>query len=814
MKFIWSDSIRNIFLRIKLEPLYNNAFYFFANTVSGSFFGFLFWWYTARYFESDFVGQAVVIITTAQLITTISNFGLSFSLIRFLPSSGNKSNLINFAFTFVGLATILLSLLILLIGPGISPSLSIFNSFVVSAGFIFFVLILAFYQLSYPILASFRRGKTLFWLSTFAGLSRIGCVMLFAQYSNSAPALIISYSAPMLVGYLYLIRIVLPSTVTDFSLKINMDLNQMRRLLSYSGSSYLGNILHDLPYMVLPHIVANLIGFAAAAYFYIIWQFFGLLVTISNSISLSLFVEGSYRFNNLRILTKRTIASVVVVTVSIVFVVLILAPIILNFFGNDYAYHGLTPFLIVTFSAIPASILIAKIAEFRVKKYLRPVIIAFLIIAITSLAPALFGHYKTLEGLAWFWLFGQSFAALFILYVDRVTSEISDSASVIIAHPMDSFVPDQGGGIRYLMNILKVFSAHGWSILVLGTKSHKRVPTSEPWCQVDISIQNESSPIFWLRYLFLLYLKLPFLKISPTAIIISHRMDCMLPFVIFKPRNPKVMVSASPAYYLRVHYPFFFKCFGWLYRIVESICVQGVNFVVPTDLTTRRYYVHHQPQALLTPCLPSPINLKEFPLISREKARSAIDLPLDTPLVIYSGRLSKVKNLPMLLRAFSQVEQILPDASLIILGAGEEEKFVKSYAEEYCQHVIFQGLVPPEQIGVFYSAADVLVLCSLQEGSPTVIKEALACGTPVVSTDVGDVAKIICADDVLGKIVDPDEHSIAQGMLEFLSLPSQDFSLKQRRRQEVERYSLEEFGAIMLNLCLKVQIGDHRKLET
>jgi glycosyltransferase involved in cell wall biosynthesis len=48
---------------------------------------------------------------------------------------------------------------------------------------------------------------------------------------------------------------------------------------------------------------------------------------------------------------------------------------------------------------------------------------------------------------------------------------------------------------------------------------------------------------------------------------------------------------------------------------------------------------------------------------------------------------------------------------------------------------------------LYYSAADVMILCSDSEGSPTSVKEALACDLPVVSTDVGDVQSIMAGID-------------------------------------------------------------------
>lgn len=113
--------------------------------------------------------------------------------------------------------------------------------------------------------------------------------------------------------------------------------------------------------------------------------------------------------------------------------------------------------------------------------------------------------------------------------------------------------------------------------------------------------------------------------------------------------------------------------------------------------------------------------------------------------ILTVSRLDKRKDIPTLLRAFSDVLKSNPSLKLIIVGDGPEKSNLIKLAHEsgLSGNVEFCGFVDDERMSDYYRSAELFVLSSLQEGFGIVLAEALACGTPVVSTACGGVGDII-----------------------------------------------------------------------
>lgn len=145
-----------------------------------------------------------------------------------------------------------------------------------------------------------------------------------------------------------------------------------------------------------------------------------------------------------------------------------------------------------------------------------------------------------------------------------------------------------------------------------------------------------------------------------------------------------------------------------------------------------------------------------------EKAKVSIDHPWfrpgQPPVILSVGRLTKQKDFPTLIRAFALV-RTERSARLMILGEGEERPKLEALVRELGleDDVSMPGFV--DNPYAYMARAAVFVLSSLWEGLPTVLIEAMAVGTPVVSTDCPSGPSEILMNGKYGSLVPVGDHS-------------------------------------------------------
>ena len=144
------------------------------------------------------------------------------------------------------------------------------------------------------------------------------------------------------------------------------------------------------------------------------------------------------------------------------------------------------------------------------------------------------------------------------------------------------------------------------------------------------------------------------------------------------------------------------------------------------------------------------VDLKHFTPMDRHAVRQQLELSADEPVIVSVGRLVPLKGHDLVIEAIAA----LPGVRLLIAGSGSEQGALERLAARLSvsDRVRFLGQVAHDALPRVYSAADALVLASSSEGWANVLLEAMACGTPVVATDVGGSAEVVAAPEA-GRIV-------------------------------------------------------------
>lgn len=161
------------------------------------------------------------------------------------------------------------------------------------------------------------------------------------------------------------------------------------------------------------------------------------------------------------------------------------------------------------------------------------------------------------------------------------------------------------------------------------------------------------------------------------------------------------------------------------------------------------------------------------------------------PIILSVGRITKIKDLTLLLSAFSLVLKSQP-ARLVILGEGEEASSLKTFSEGLglSEKVAFLGF--QKNPYKFMKRASVFVLSSKLEGFSNVIVEAMACGLPVVCTNCVGPSEII--EDKKNGILIPvgDKKRLAEAILKIFKNPSFRKELAKEAEKRAQDFSIDK----------------------
>lgn len=225
------------------------------------------------------------------------------------------------------------------------------------------------------------------------------------------------------------------------------------------------------------------------------------------------------------------------------------------------------------------------------------------------------------------------------------------------------------------------------------------------------------------------------------------------------------------------------------YRLTDRLCDLTTN--VSQEAVER--FVERgavRPARIMTVCNGIDTNHFRFNKLARDKLRHSLGISDESSLFLSVGRLTKAKDYPNLLKAFSTLTNSYSDSNLVIIGVGEQENDLKTLSKKLniAKRVHFLGL--RRDICDWMSAADLYVMSSAWEGMPLVLLEAMACERVIVATDCGGVKEVVGDAGFLVPPMDSDELAAALvNALELSLAKRQELGFLARKRIE-KNYSL------------------------
>jgi len=236
------------------------------------------------------------------------------------------------------------------------------------------------------------------------------------------------------------------------------------------------------------------------------------------------------------------------------------------------------------------------------------------------------------------------------------------------------------------------------------------------------------------------------------------------------------------------------KGYAWYVRSMDRALARRTPLAIAVSSQVREFAIEAQgfdPSTVKV--LHNPVDRSVFRApADAEKAAARRDLGIGSEerVAVFVGRLDQLKGVDVLLAAWSQVRQRVPDARLIIVGGGPLETSL----QDGSLHPSVMVTGHRENVLPFLWAADLSVMASRHEGLPLAVLEAMATGLPVVATRVGGLPEII-QDGHNGALVpSEDPAALAESLVHLLANDAQRHRLAQGADSTAREHDLTEYA--------------------
>jgi O-antigen/teichoic acid export membrane protein len=395
---------------VRRDQMLRNSLYLIMNQGVQAALGFVFWIIAARIFTADNVGRASSLISATSLIAFLGLLGLNTTFIRYLPTAEAKDRLITAGLTLVAVCSGGIALVYVFFTPLLAPSISfIARSLPLALGFVLLTTGGGINVLTDSVfIAAEKAGYNAFVDGVVGGMARIILVVVLAGTGAFGIfcAATGGFTAAALASLLLIAKALgWRPEFKDFG-------RVLKPVIRFSGVNYVGNVLNLVPSLIVPLIVLDRIGAAAAAYYYIAFQLASVLYSAAFSVEQAFLAEGAHMGVIGKSVLVRSLRILLALCLPAFVLVILFGHEVLMLFGANYAHNAESGLIPLTAAALPIAAKHWSLTVLRLSNRLKAIVWGNIVYAVTisGLAWGLAPH--GLGALAMAWPIGSSAGAL------------------------------------------------------------------------------------------------------------------------------------------------------------------------------------------------------------------------------------------------------------------------------------------------------------------------------------------------------------------------------------------------------------------
>lgn len=400
----WSGRIAAIWA----DPMLRNSAYLALAVATMSFLGFVAWLVNARLFTPEAIGKATSLISAMSLIAYMSLLGFNGTLVRFLPTTKRPKELIDTALTLSCLAGAVIGGLYVIALPLIAPQLSFMtHNLLYAVSFVLLSACSALNVLTDAVFIAFRHARYNFIVDgLIQGSSKVLLPFLlvalgaFGVFASSGIAMGLAVAAS-----LYFMRRALGHRYKPMIRRA-----VVREAFTFSAASYVSSVFNLLPLLVVPMIVLDRNGAAAAGYYFVAFQLANLLYSLALTASSTLVAEASRPGSQLRSLALRSFLLVEGASIAGGVIIAGSGHFILLLFGHQYSAHATSALLALAAGAPACALTAWASALLKVSRQYKAMIISNVVYCAVIVGAAWTGSSHGLGAVSLSWMYGN-FAA-------------------------------------------------------------------------------------------------------------------------------------------------------------------------------------------------------------------------------------------------------------------------------------------------------------------------------------------------------------------------------------------------------------------